>query len=233
MKNDVQNDMGMPMPEGTIQPTVMANPTAQQMSQQPIETLPETPAMAPQFNTVTEQTVAPVNNGGNGLKAKMFSHGVAPFIAIGVVAVLIVAAVAYIMLTSSPTNVFKGAISNASKDAKKVLDTYDEYYKTFNFEEKAITIDFDASVDTNIKELTEVTDEFGFEIKDLKVGLSTGVDYKDEKVLVGGFVKGEKEKIDATMLIENGVFYIGTSLLEDVLKYEDETLDLDFSSLKD
>lgn len=235
MKNDVQNNMGAPMPEETIQPSTMVNdPVAQQEPVQPVQNFSETPAQMPELNNVAATPVAPINNGGSGLKGKLLSHGVGPIVAIGVVAVLVVAAVAYIMLTSSPTNVFKGAIGKAFKSAEKTLDVYDEYMKTFDFEEKAITVNFDVTtMDTNIKEITEATDELGFKIKDLTMGVSTGVDYKDEKVLVSGYVKGKKEKIDATMMMENGVAYIGTSLLKDVLKYEDETLDLDFSELKE
>lgn len=234
MKKDVQNNMGAPMPEASIQPSTMVDvQPEQQAPAQPVDTFSQTPAAMPELNNVAAQPVAPTNNGMPGKKLNLLSHGPGPIVAIGVVAVLIVAAVAYIVLTSSPTNVFKGAISSTFKEASKALDVYDEYSKTYNFEEKAITVDFDATVDTNIKEITEITDELGFEFKDLTVGATAGVDYKDEEILVSGYIKGKKEKIDATMMLENGVAYIGTSLLNDVLKYEDETLEFDLSSLKE
>ena len=237
MEKDVQTNMGTPAPEGVIQPTTpVVQPSEPVIA--PIQQMPEQQSM---FNAGINPTTpvapiapqAPQGGGLAGLKAKLFSHGVGPVVAAVVVILLLVAGVSYKMITSSPKNIFKGVINSAYKDVDAAFTAFDEFTKTYNFEEKAIVVDFDTTLDTNIKEITEITDQLGFKIKDVTVGVTAGVDYKDEKVLAGGFIKGEKEKIDATMMLEDGIFYIGTSLLEDVLKYKDDTLDIDFSELKE
>ena len=238
MEKDVQTNMGTPAPEGVIQPTTpVVQPSEPVIT--PIQQMPE--QQQPMFNAGINPTTpvapiapqAPQGGGLAGLKAKLFSHGVGPVVAAVVVILLLVAGVSYKMITSSPKNIFKGVINSAYKDVDAAFTAFDEFTKTYNFEEKAIVVDFDTTLDTNIKEITEITDQLGFKIKDVTVGVTAGVDYKDEKVLAGGFIKGEKEKIDATMMLEDGIFYIGTSLLEDVLKYKDDTLDIDFSELKE
>lgn len=237
MEKDVQTNMGTPAPEGVIQPTTpVVQPSEPVIT--PIQQMPEQQSM---FNAGINPTTpvapiapqAPQGGGLAGLKAKLFSHGVGPVVAAVVVILLLVAGVSYKMITSSPKNIFKGVINSAYKDVDAAFTAFDEFTKTYNFEEKAIVVNFDTTLDTNIKEITEITDQLGFKIKDVTVGVTAGVDYKDEKVLAGGFIKGEKEKIDATMMLEDGIFYIGTSLLEDVLKYKDDTLDIDFSELKE
>lgn len=237
MEKDVQTNMGTPAPEGVIQPTTpVVQPSEPVIT--PIQQMPEQQSM---FNAGINPTTpvapiapqAPQGGGLAGFKAKLFSHGVGPVVAAVVVILLLVAGVSYKMITSSPKNIFKGVINSAYKDVDAAFTAFDEFTKTYNFEEKAIVVDFDTTLDTNIKEITEITDQLGFKIKDVTVGVTAGVDYKDEKVLAGGFIKGEKEKIDATMMLEDGIFYIGTSLLEDVLKYKDDTLDIDFSELKE
>ena len=237
MEKDVQTNMGTPAPEGVIQPTT----PVVQPSEPVIAPIQQMPEQQPMFNAGINPTTpvapiapqAPQGGGLAGLKAKLFSHGVGPVVAAVVVILLLVAGVSYKMITSSPKNIFKGVINSAYKDVDAAFTAFDEFTKTYNFEEKAIVVDFDTTLDTNIKEITEITDQLGFKIKDVTVGVTAGVDYKDEKVLAGGFIKGEKEKIDATMMLEDGIFYIGTSLLEDVLKYKDDTLDIDFSELKE
>lgn len=237
MEKDVQTNMGTPAPEGVIQPTT----PVVQPSEPVITPIQQMPEQQPMFNAGINPTTpvapiapqAPQGGGLAGLKAKLFSHGVGPVVAAVVVILLLVAGVSYKMITSSPKNIFKGVINSAYKDVDAAFTAFDEFTKTYNFEEKAIVVDFDTTLDTNIKEITEITDQLGFKIKDVTVGVTAGVDYKDEKVLAGGFIKGEKEKIDATMMLEDGIFYIGTSLLEDVLKYKDDTLDIDFSELKE
>ena len=237
MEKDVQTNMGTPAPEGVIQPTtpvvqpsepvntpIQPMPTQQPMVNGGINPTTPVAPMAPQ---------APQGGGLAGLKAKLFSHGVGPVVAAVVVILLLVAGVSYKMITSSPKNVFKGAINSAYKDVDAAFTAFDEFTETYNFEEKAIVVDFDTTLDTNVKEITEITDQLGFKLKDVTVGVTAGIDYKDEKVLAGGYIKGEKEKIDATMMLEDGIFYIGTSLLEDVLKYQDKSLDIDFSELKE
>lgn len=237
MEKDVQTNMGTPAPEGVIQPTT----PVVQPSEPVIAPIQQMPEQQPMFNAGINPTTpvapiapqAPQGGGLAGLKAKLFSHGVGPVVAAVVVILLLVAGVSYKMITSSPKNIFKGVINSAYKDVDAAFTAFDEFTKTYNFEEKAIVVDFDTTLDTNIKEITEITDQLGFKIKDVTVGVTAGVDYKDEKVLAGGFIKGEKEKIDATMMLEDGIFYTGTSLLEDVLKYKDDTLDIDFSELKE
>lgn len=237
MEKDVQTNMGTPAPEGVIQPTT----PVVQPSEPVITPIQQMPEQQPMFNAGINPTTpvapiapqAPQGGGLAGLKAKLFSHGVGPVVVAVVVILLLVAGVSYKMITSSPKNIFKGVINSAYKDVDAAFTAFDEFTKTYNFEEKAIVVDFDTTLDTNIKEITEITDQLGFKIKDVTVGVTAGVDYKDEKVLAGGFIKGEKEKIDATMMLEDGIFYIGTSLLEDVLKYKDDTLDIDFSELKE
>ena len=237
MEKDVQTNMGTPAPEGVIQPTT----PVVQPSEPVITPIQQMPEQQPMFNAGINPTTpvapiapqAPQGGGLAGLKAKLFSHGVGPVVAAVVVILLLVAGVSYKMITSSPKNIFKGVINSAYKDVDAAFTAFDEFTKTYNFEEKAIVVNFDTTLDTNIKEITEITDQLGFKIKDVTVGVTAGVDYKDEKVLAGGFIKGEKEKIDATMMLEDGIFYIGTSLLEDVLKYKDDTLDIDFSELKE
>ena len=237
MEKDVQTNMGTPAPEGVIQPTT----PVVQPSEPVIAPIQQMPEQQPMFNAGINPTTpvapiapqAPQGGGLAGLKAKLFSHGVGPVVAAVVVILLLVAGVSYKMITSSPKNIFKGVINSAYKDVDAAFTAFDEFTKTYNFEEKAIVVNFDTTLDTNIKEITEITDQLGFKIKDVTVGVTAGVDYKDEKVLAGGFIKGEKEKIDATMMLEDGIFYIGTSLLEDVLKYKDDTLDIDFSELKE
>ena len=160
MEKDVQTNMGTPAPEGVIQPTTPVVQPSEPVNTpiQPMST--QQPTVAGGINPTTPVAPmapqAPQGGGLAGLKAKLFSHGVGPVVAAVVVILLLVAGVSYKMITSSPKNVFKGAINSAYKDVDAAFTAFDEFTETYNFEEKAIVVDFDTTLDTNVKEITEI-----------------------------------------------------------------------------
>lgn len=177
-------------------------------------------------------TPAKKNNFGeklSALKTKLFSHGVGPVVAIATVAVVAIVLVVFGVMSSSPKQVFKGSINKVFKEVENAIDVYDEYSKVYDIQEKAILVNFDMSVDSNIEELK---DQLGFEIKDLTLGAEVGLDLKNEMIHVGAEVKGEKEKLDATFQIIEDKLYLSSSLLDNVLTDEEE-LGIDFGELKD
>lgn len=223
MKKEVETDLANQtplqespvLPESNVQTTVAPEP-APIVQEAPVET--PTPAKK---NNFVEKL--------NALKTKLFSRGVGPVVAIGVVAVVAIVLVVFGVTSSSPKQIFKGTINNVFKEVENAIDVYDKYSKVYDIQEKAILVDFDMSVDSNIEELK---DQLGFELKDLTIGGEVGLDLKNEMVHVGAEVKGEKEKLDATIQIIEDKLYLSSSLLDEVLTTEEE-LDIDFSEIKD
>lgn len=224
MKKEVETDLAnqaplqesQVLPESNVQTTVAPEPA------------PIVQAEA----AVGTPTPAKKNNFGeklSALKNKLFSHGVGPVVAIATVAVVAIVLVVFGVMSSSPKQVFKGTINQVFKKVENAIDVYDEYSKIYDIQEKAILVDFDMSLDSNIEELKE---ELGFEIKDLTLGAEVGLDLKNEMIHVGAEVKGEKEKLDATFQIIEDKLYLSSSLLDNVLTDEEE-LDIDFGELKD
>ena len=199
----------------------------------PVVTEPVAPVQPVNPTPVTAQpAINPVGTNG-GLKAKLFKYGPAPVIIAVVVLVAVVGLVAYSTISSSPKAVFKGVVNNVFKKVDNTLESTVDYSEFLNFKDNAITMSFDANVDTNAFETIEGLEDYeieellGFDLKDLTVGATIGYDFKDDQYLIGAKVKGEKETITADIQFEDGVAYIASSLLEDVLKYEDETIDME------
>ncbi len=226
MKKEVETDLA----NQSSAPTEMNN--LAELNVQP--TAVPTESVQPILDNTAVGTATPTMNNtftekASGLKAKLFSYGVGPVVAIGVILVVAVALLVFGVFGSSPKQVFKSSINKAFKEVEKSIDVYEEYSEKYDLLEKAMLVNFDVSLDTNIK---EVTDELDFELKDVNIGAEVGVDIKNEVLHVGANIKGEKEKLDATMQVIEDRLYLKSSLLDKVVKAEEE-LGLDFGELKD
>ena len=223
MKNNVENDLANQAPapmepvftESNIQPTVVPEQPQQMV------TAPTVGTPAPKkTNAFVEKLLA--------LKTKLLSHGAGPVIAIAAVVIIAIVLV-FGVAGASPKQVFKSTINKTFKEVEKAIDEYDEYSKKYDIRENAILVDLGMTMDSNIKELT---DQLGFELKDLSVGAEVGFDLKNEVLHVETELKGEKEKLDATMQVIDDKLYLSSSLLDKVVVVEEE-LGLDFGELKD
>lgn len=212
--NQVPNPVEQPLPESNIQPTMV--PEQPVMVNEPSVGTP-TPAKK---NTFVEKLSA--------LKAKLFSHGVGSVVAIGTVAVVAIAILVFGIIGASPKQVFKGTINKAFKEVEKSIDVYDKYMQTYDIQEKALLANFDMTLDTNIK---EIKDELGFDIKKLSLGAEVGLDLPNEMVHAKAEIKGDKEKLDATLQVIDDKMYVSSSLLDEVIT-SSEKIGLDFGEIK-
>ncbi|MGN1370756.1 MAG: hypothetical protein ACI4XM_00540 [Candidatus Coprovivens sp.] len=220
MKNEVGNDFGNQVPnpmeptftESNVQPTIV----------------PESPQPMTPEPMVGATTIE--NNLPNGNKtSKLFSKNVGPIVAVSIVLVLIIAAIIFLGVSASPKNVFKGSINKVFKEAENAIDLYDEYSKAYDIQKNAILVNFDAELETNVKELE---DKIGFNANGLSFGAKLGFDLKNEALSLDAEVKGEKEKLDATLQIIKEKLYVESSLFDKVL-YINEDLNIDFESIKE
>lgn len=161
-----------------------------------------------------------------GLVAKI---GLVPLIAAIVVVALVVIGSITKVATSTPKAIFKSNINKAYKEVSDFLDDAKKLKKDFDFENEAIYLKGDVKVDTNIKELEE---ELG-PIKNVSLSFEGGMDLKNEELLAGANIKGDKESIGGTLYYKDNVAYIKTSFLEDIIKMEMDDLGVDFDEIKD
>ncbi len=202
---------------------------------QPVETPPVAEPVVEPVKQVAEvkHTTTPVtpnpSSAGTsklaGIIAKIKGIGVVPIVAVVAVALVLIGGVILAASSSSPKAVFKNSINRVYKKANKAIDTYDKYLERFDPREKALLINADVKLDTNIEELKE------YKINDFKFASTIGLDYDKEVITVNGKIEGLKDDITADVQLIDNKIYLATSLLEDVIVLEDE-LDIDFSEAK-
>lgn len=164
----------------------------------------------------------------SSLKDKIMKFGILPVIGVVAVVVILIALVLTTAVTSSPKSVFKNNINNIYKEVSRALDDAEDFKKDFDYEEKALYISGNVSIDSNVEGLED--------IKDLTIGMDAGIDLKDEQFLAGVNAKGTSEEVSIKALLDGDKAYLTTSFMDEIIETTAEELDLDdvdIESIKD
>ncbi len=153
-----------------------------------------------------------------------------PVIIVAIFLVLAVGgAITFKVIVSSPKRVFETTIKNFYKNVSSSLDNVNRISENFDFENKALTFSGDAKLDTNLADAAEI----GFNLKDLQVGGSIGLDINNEQATASAFVKGPKETVEGNGYYTDKKVYIDTNLYDKLIYAEGEDVDIDFAALNE
>lgn len=153
-----------------------------------------------------------------------------PVIIVAIFLVLAVGgAITFKVIVSSPKRVFETTIKNFYKNVSSSLDNVNRISENFDFENKALTFSGDAKLDTNLADAAEI----GFNLKDLQVGGSIGLDINNEQATASAFVKGPKETVEGNGYYTDKKVYVDTNLYDKLIYAEGEDVDIDFAALNE
>lgn len=146
--------------------------------------------------------------------------GLAKIIAIAVVAVILVGGVVFKVASSTPKAIVKSTIGSVTKKINKVLDDTEKLNKKYKFDDNAILLKGDINFDTNISDVD-------FDLSKYTIGAELGIDNENQRITLGGNIKGSSEQISINALLEDSYIYLTSNLLDETIKIESD------SSLKD
>ncbi len=171
-------------------------------------------------NVVTQENPPAKNNILTTIIQKLKSFGMKKVMIIAAIVVILIALVTVKVITSTPKQVFKTAISNLYKETSNYLEKIDKTYEKFNLEKNPLLANIELNMDSNVEDITSSTEELGFEIKDVTINGQVGIDLDKKEMLFGGSLKGETEEINIDALVKDNNIYLVSNLFDDVVKVE-------------
>lgn len=152
---------------------------------------------------------------------------VAPFLLLGLVAILLVAGIVAKIMISSPKHVFTTCINSVYKDVSNTLKEIEEIYQP---DKEAIEIKGTMKIDTNMD--SEELLDADVNIKNLKFDFSTGIDIPHKEVLLSAGVEGKDERIGGKIYYTDGAEYLQTTFYDSIIKLGDD-IGVDVDELND
>lgn len=171
-------------------------------------------------NVVTQENPPAKNNIITTIIQKLKSFGMKKVMIIAAIVVILIALVTVKVITSTPKQVFKTAISNLYKETSNYLEEIDKTYEKFNLEKNPLLANIELNMDSNVEDVTSSTKELGFEIKDVTINGQAGIDLDKKEMLFGGSLKGKTEEINIDALVKDNNIYLVSNLFDDVVKVE-------------
>ena len=144
-----------------------------------------------------------------------------PILLIAVAAIVVVLAVVFKVVSSSPKKAYTNFINDGFKEVNKGLDRLDKVLEIMDFKEKAVTLEASAKVDANLDGM----DESLKNLKDVEFKASVGVDLKDEQVLGVASIND----IEFQGMIDKDAGFLKTSFYKDIIKMTAKELGIDIS----
>ncbi len=217
-----------------VTPTIAPTSPVPSVGQTPVENFnnstPISDPMANLNNNMPINNQMPIAKGYGDVnnptpKAKAF--GPAPIIIAVVVVVALIAGIATKVATSSPKAVFKGQINNAFKAFNNALDDYDEFNEKFDLSSNSLNMKGSLKFDTNV-ESSEADLEL---LKKMTIAAELGIDINQERLYVGGSVKGDKNTLGVKAIYQDKNAYLDTTFYDKVVKIDSE--EVDFTEIKE